>query len=141
MTFSPREVQQNGGVSAFAQREGTGRSKRGKAKPKRRQQGKESPEVQGDMKLRINGLNHDITPSELKSIFKRYGKVEEVAIYASRNVVYGIITMPDPAAEKVLSSRRFYEWKSAFLTVKIANRSRGPWLSPAWRPPQEYWYR
>jgi len=93
------------------------------------------------MKLRIENVDHDITPSELKTIFKRYGKVEEVAIYASRKLVYGIITMPDHAAGKVLASRKLHLYKSACLTIRIANRSGGPWLSPAWRPPQENWYR
>ena len=96
---------------------------------------------QNPFKLRVEGIDDEITPRELKEIFKQYGKVEEVVVYAGRNVVYAVITMSERGADHALYSDPRPKRNGIWLSVRIANRSRGPWLSPTWRPPQEYWYR
>jgi hypothetical protein len=96
---------------------------------------------QNPVKLRINGIDDEITPSELKKMFKKFGKVQEVAIYSGKNVDYAIITMPETNALRAKSGASKLRWKENWLGARIANRSRGPWLSPTWRPPQQYWYR
>ncbi len=96
------------------------------------------------MKLRADGIDQHITPFELKKLFEAFGVVEEVAIYAGDNLVYGVVTMPNeeeadlailsaptPKFEDQLPAPR---WKGRPLKIDVANRSRGPWLSPNWRP-------
>jgi len=90
------------------------------------------------MKLRVDRIDQEITPKALTKLFEPFGTVEEVAIFAGGDLVYGIIEMPEPDAERAidLDDMPWPEWNGRVLAMEIANRSRKPWLWPTWRPPQ-----
>jgi hypothetical protein len=89
------------------------------------------------MKLRIDYIDEDITPCALRGLFESFGSVDEVAIYAGGDLVYGVVDMPEEDADRVILSRRGVQWRGQRLHVEVANRSRRPWLSPDWRPPRD----
>lgn len=87
------------------------------------------------MKLRISGITDGISARDLMGIFTQRGKVSEVSIHSDgKDVVYGIVTMADEDADKLLYDRPRLKWGERSLTFRIANRCQGPWLSPQWRP-------
>jgi hypothetical protein len=87
------------------------------------------------MKLRIDHIDDDTSPGDLKQLLARFGNVKEIAIYVGGSVVYGIVTMPDSAAKRLKNRRAGIPWRGRYLRIEIAEESLGPWL-PAWKPPK-----
>lgn len=87
------------------------------------------------MKLRIDNIDDDTSPGDVQQLLARFGNVKEVAIYAGGSVVYGIVTMPDSAAQRLKNRRAGILWRGRCLGIEIADESLGPWL-PAWKPPK-----
>jgi hypothetical protein len=87
------------------------------------------------MKLRIDHIDDETSPGDLKQLLARFGNVKEVAVYVGGSVVYGIVTMPDSAAQRLKNRRSGIPWRGRRLRIEIADESLGPWL-PAWKPPK-----
>jgi hypothetical protein len=87
------------------------------------------------MKLRIDHIDDDTSPGDLKKLLARFGNVKEVAIYVAGSVVYGVVTMPDSAAKRLKNRRAAILWRDRPLGIESADESLGPWL-PAWKPPK-----
>jgi hypothetical protein len=90
-----------------------------------------------DMKLRIDHIDDETSPGDLKKLLARFGNIKEVAIYVGGSVVYGIVTMPDSAAKRLKNRRAGIFWRGRCLSIEIADESLGPWL-PAWKPPKNW---
>jgi hypothetical protein len=92
------------------------------------------------MKLRIDHIDDDTSPADLKQLLARFGNVKEVAIYVGGSIVYGIVTMPDSAAKRLVNRRAGIRWRGRRLNIENPDESLGPWL-PAWKPPRTLFER
>jgi hypothetical protein len=93
------------------------------------------------MKLRVDYINEDMTPRDLRGLFESLGSVNEVAIYAGRDLIYGVVDMTEKHADRALATGTYLHWQGRQLRIEVANRSRRRWLSPDWRPPRQDRYR
>lgn len=98
-----------------------------------------------DSRLRVDGLDENITAKELRLAFEEFGEVREVSIHQGGDLHYALITMPLKDAERACrygNSKNYApRIRKCWLRVSFANRSRGSWLSHDWHPPDhKRWY-
>ena len=87
-------------------------------------------------KLRVDYVGEDTSPLDLKKLFERFGKVEEVSIHMGGSLVYGLVEMPYEDAVRAKDRIDDLRWRGRELKVGMANRSRMRFLSPEWKPPK-----
>jgi hypothetical protein len=106
-------------------------------------------EKEANVKLRIEGIDRQVTPADLRRVLEPFGIVKELGIFSDRQVTYAIVTMPGDAAVRLLEAdpegdpnASMYEppqsphLREIFLSIRQAKYSPGPWVLHDWKPPK-----
>ncbi|SRR6266436_1216582 len=95
-------------------------------------------------KVRINDIDDDMSPRQLRKLLERFGKVGDVSIHSDGTLVYGLAEMTHDNAVAVMNGLNDDEWEARMgrgprpkFSAEMANRSRMEWLSHEWCPPSK----
>lgn len=89
--------------------------------------------------LRINQIEDDMSPRQLRELLERFGEVGGVSIHAGDGLVYGLAEMSREDVYEVIAAVDEAEWHVQWqqmerrqpgskFTAEFADRSAGPWL-------------
>jgi hypothetical protein len=91
--------------------------------------------------VRINDIEDDVSPRQLRKILKRFGEVGNISVHAGGNLVYGLAEMRHDDAVELFKALEEDRWQRGrghgvgpVFTAEMANPSKKPWLSHEWRP-------
>lgn len=93
-------------------------------------------------KLRIDFIDDDVAPQDIRGLLAKFGKVKDVSIHAGQDCTYALADMLPKEAEEATDQLHGRSWRGTSISVVFANRAGGkPWLSGHdWKPPKrERW--
>jgi len=90
-------------------------------------------------KLRIDGIDDDTSPREVRELLEPLGDVAEVSINSGQVCLYALADMAYKDAEQATLYLDGTHWRGQRLSLTFANRgSRKRWLSSQnWKPPKD----
>jgi hypothetical protein len=103
--------------------------------------GNESEEYMS--KLRIDFIDDDVAPQDIRGLLAKFGKVGDVSIHSGQDYTYALADMLPKEAEEATDQLHGRHWRGTSIGVVFANRAFGKtWLSGhSWSPPmRERWY-
>ena len=87
-------------------------------------------------KLRINNVEDDTSPREIRKMLKRFGNVGEISIHTNGNLIYALVDkMADDDAKAVMDAINEEEWE------KTDGLGSGRNSQPKWTASNEVGYR
>jgi hypothetical protein len=98
--------------------------------------GNESEEYMS--KLRIDFIDDDVAPQDIRGLLAKFGKVKDVSIHAGQDCTYALADMLPKEAEEATDQLHGRSWRGTSISVVFANRAGGkPWLpGHDWKPPK-----
>jgi hypothetical protein len=89
-------------------------------------------------KLRIDFIDDEITPHDIRGLLAKFDKVGDVSIYSGRNCTYALADMEHDAGADAADHLHGRRWRGGSISLIFANRARGrTWLAGhEWKPPK-----
>ena len=93
--------------------------------------------------VRIEGIDAETSPSELRFFLERFGVVASLSLYEDEDLVYALAEMDRPVAEAVieeieqemLASPQRERWPR--IRAMNARTLGKRWLKHSWQPPEK----
>jgi hypothetical protein len=76
----------------------------------------------GLTRVRIDQIGEDVSPGDLKKLFKVYGQSSETIVYSDSREAYGIVTLKDRAAEDAIDDLDGSVWRGQTIEVSESKR-------------------
>ncbi len=88
--------------------------------------------------LRIDGIDDDTSPREVRELLEPLGDVAEVSINSGQVCLYALADMNQNEAEKAVKHLDGTHWRGQPISVNFAHRVYGKgWiLGHDWKPPK-----
>jgi hypothetical protein len=89
-------------------------------------------------KLRIDFIENDTSPRDIRDLLEMVGEVGEVSIHDDHGLTYALVDLKYKDAEDAAEFLNETHWRGSRISVEFANRvySKG-WLSGHdWKPPK-----
>ena len=91
--------------------------------------------------LRIDGIDDDTSPFELRNVLTRFGLVGQISLYEDDDLVYALVEMDEDDAEAVIEGIEGKVRKLGLgerwprIRACMAHTLGQRWLEHSWRPP------